>query len=293
MRRPAIRYSNEEMAWLEANRAMVISDYHKAFVAAFGRDDIGHGHLHSLRKRKGWKVGRVGGRYVGRHRKFSAEEITWLSENRSLVISQYHEAFVKAFGRADVSAPALNALRKRQGWRTGNTGQFAKGAASWNKGKPCAPGTGGLHPNARRTQFRKGERKGRANANYQPIGTERVTDEGYRQRKVHDGLPMQARWQLVQRIEWEAVHGPVPKGYALKCLDGNKLNCAPSNWSLVSRGVLSRLNGGRHKKRLAFDAAPAELKPTVMALAKLEQGLHEICRPEPNAARSASNQGGE
>ena len=35
-----IRYSDEEMAWLEANRRMVISDYHAAFVATFERDDV-------------------------------------------------------------------------------------------------------------------------------------------------------------------------------------------------------------------------------------------------------------
>jgi len=60
MKGKAIKYSAEEMAWLEANRAMIISDYHRGFVARFGRDDVSAKNLHSLRKRKGWKTGRTG-----------------------------------------------------------------------------------------------------------------------------------------------------------------------------------------------------------------------------------------
>lgn len=60
MKGRAIPYSAEEMAWLEANRLMVISDYHRAFVERFGRDDVSLVNLHSLRKRKGWKTGRTG-----------------------------------------------------------------------------------------------------------------------------------------------------------------------------------------------------------------------------------------
>jgi hypothetical protein len=55
-----ISYSADEMAWLETNRTMVISDYHRAFCAAFGRDDVSAVNLRSLRKRKGWKTGRTG-----------------------------------------------------------------------------------------------------------------------------------------------------------------------------------------------------------------------------------------
>jgi len=55
-----IVYSDEEMAWLEGNRLMVISDYHAAFCGTFGRDDVTLSNLHSLRKRKGWRTGRTG-----------------------------------------------------------------------------------------------------------------------------------------------------------------------------------------------------------------------------------------
>ncbi len=211
----------------------------------------------------------------GRAIPYSAEELAWLEANRLMVIFDYHAAFVAHFGRDDVSPMNLHSLRKRKGWRTGRTGCFTKGQTSWNKGKPCSPGTGGRHPNARRTQFKKGERTGIAQKHYKPIGYERLTDDGYLERKVNDDRPFKDRWQLVQRIEWEAANGPIPDGHALKCLDGNKLNTDPSNWEPIPRGVLARLNGGRHKRRLAFDAAEPEVKPVLMAMAKLEHRASE------------------
>lgn len=206
----------------------------------------------------------------GRAIPYSATEMAWLEANRLMPIGEYLLAFHAAFGRPEVTSVHLHSLRKRKGWKTGRTGCFEKGAVPVNKGKPCAPGTGGRHPNARRTQFAKGSRTGKANKIYKPVGSERISKDGYRQRKIHDGLPMQSRWQSVQRIEWEAAHGPIPVGHALKCLSDDKLNTDPSNWEAVPRGLLPRLNGrfGR-----GFDAAPAELKPAILAVSKVEHAL--------------------
>jgi len=205
----------------------------------------------------------------GRQIRYSCAEMAWLEANRQLVISDYHRAFCGTFRREDVSAANLHALRKRKGWRTGRTGWFAKGKSPHNKGQKCAPGTGGLHPNARKSHFAKGAMSGRAAARYKAIGTERISNDGYRERKIHDGHPLQSRWQLVHRIEWESVNGPVPEGMALKCL-GDRLNTHPSNWTLVPRAILPRLNGGRNKAHIAYDQAPEELKPAVLAVAQLE-----------------------
>ena len=210
----------------------------------------------------------------GRAIPYSAEEMAWLEENRLLPISDYHAAFCERFGRTDASKINLHSLRKRKGWKTGRTGRFVKGQAAINKGKKCPPGVGGRHPNARRTQFKKGERTGIAEKHYKPIGYERITQDGYRERKINDGPVFKDRWQLVQRIEWEKANGPIPEGYALKCLDGDRLNCDPANWEAIPRGVLARLNGGRMRKTLPYDSAPDELKPLVMASAKLKHAIH-------------------
>jgi hypothetical protein len=206
---------------------------------------------------------------------YTPDQLDWVRDNCTLPVGDLYQAFLAQFGRTDVSAQNLHSLRKRNGWNTGRTGQFVKGQPAHNKGKPCEPGRGGRHPNSRAHQFRKGDRTGRAARNYKPVGTERIID-GYLERKIHDGMPFKSRWRAVHLINWEAVHGPLPAGHALKCLDGNKLNCAVENWQLISRGVLARLNGGRFKRRMAFDQAPAELKPTLMAIAQVEQRAKEV-----------------
>lgn len=281
-RRRRINYSKVEMKWLEANRMMIVSDYHRAFCARFGRKDVSMANLHGLRKRKGWKVGRAKGRYKGRqegrYRLYSADEAKWLRENCTLEISKYHRGFCDAFNRTDRSPAQLHALRHRKGWRTGRTGCFPKGHEPANKGKICPEGKGGRHPNARKTQFRKGSLSGRAAEIKKPLGFERLTREGYIERKINNGMPLQARWRAVHVINWEAVNGPIPKGHVLKRLDDNKLNTDASNWKAIPRAVLARLNGGRHKKRLAYDEAPIELKPTIMAAAELHHRAKEAAR---------------
>ena len=208
----------------------------------------------------------------GRAIAYSAAEMVWLETNRLLPISDYHAAFVAEFGR-DVSAQNLHALRKRRGWKTGRTGCFVKGQAPLNKGKKMP-----YHPHSAATRFQKGSRTGRAAENYQPIGTERISRDGYLERKIHDGMPMQSRWRLVHLVEWEAVHGPVPEGMCLKCLDGDRKNTDPANWTAIPRGVLPRLNGGKASRVMAYDTAPAELKPTILALAQVEHRSQQISR---------------
>jgi hypothetical protein len=265
MRKPHITYSTVEMAWLEANRMMVISDYHQAFCDAFGRGDVSAANLHGLRKRKGWKVGRAPGRTAGRHLKYSRPEIAWLQANCAKVIGDYHRGFCDEFARDDVSPEHLNALRKRKGWKTGRTGHFAKGMAPANKGKKMP-----FNPNSAATQFKKGQ----VPHTWRGAGHESVDEHGYvwiiidapnpwtgaSTRRIH-----KHRWQ------WEQVNGPVPEGMVLKCL-GDKLNTDPSNWQAVPIGLLPRLNG---KSARNYDKAPAELKPTIMAVAKIEHRTRE------------------
>lgn len=202
---------------------------------------------------------------------YSAVELWWLERNRKLPIRDYHRQFCTKFGRTDVTAACLHALRKRNGWKTGRTGCFEKGAVPHNKGKPCAPGRGGRHPNARATQFKKGGLP--HNTNY--LGHERVSKDGYVEISVDETNPhtgFERRYVLKHRWLWERANGPVPDGMCLKVLDGNRQNTDPSNWELVPRALLPRL-GGRYGR--GYDDAPAELKPTIMAVTKLEHRLRE------------------
>jgi hypothetical protein len=256
------------MGWLEENRMMVISDYHAAFCSAFGRIDVTAAHLHGLRKRKGWKVGRAPERYVGRHIKFSAEEIAWLQENATMPIGDYHRAFCATFNRTDMTAPNLHGLRKRKKWKTGRTGHFDKGCVSWNKGKKIGNNAGSA-----RTQFKKQAMP----HNTKGAGHESVGDDGYVWIVTDRKNPWTgaSTWRVHKhRWLWEQANGPVPDGMVLKC-KGGRLNTDPSNWELVPRGLLPRLNG---KSGRNYDQAPDELKSTIMAVAKLEHQLSETSR---------------
>ncbi|MCF6368316.1 HNH endonuclease signature motif containing protein [Rhizobium halophilum] len=268
MRRARIIYSDAEMTWLEQNREMIISDYHSAFQKKFRRPDVLLAHLHGLRKRKGWKVGREAGRYKGRRRLFSEAEIQWLRENCTLPTDQYAKQFNETFGRTDMTEAKLHSMRKREGWRTGRSGRFEKGRPSPNKGKRCPPGTGGRHPNARKTQFKKGQ----VPHNAAGPGHEWLDQQsGYIVMLVDEPNP----WKPDQKTRpvhkhrwlWEKANGPVPEGQVLKCLDGDKANCDPSNWQPVPREILPHLNG---RFGMGYDQAEPEVKPTIMAVARLK-----------------------
>lgn len=203
---------------------------------------------------------------------YSADEMAWLKANRLMVISDYHRAFCEAFGR-DVSAQNLHALRKRKGWKTGRTGHFSPGQEPFNKGTHFCP------PGCEKTQFKKGHAP--HNTNY--LGHERVSKDGYAEISIDETNPhtgFERRYVLKHLHLWALANGPVPKGMALKCLDSNRLNTDPANWEPVPRAMLPILNGGRAKRRIAYDKAAPELKPTVLALAKLQHRARAVRKQE-------------
>ena len=205
----------------------------------------------------------------GRAIKYSAEELAWIEAHKTMVRRQAHERFAAEFGRMDVSLQNYVALCKRRGWHTGRDGRFYAGQASWNKGKKV-----GLHPGSAATTFKKGSMNGAARARYKPIGTERISKDGYLERKIHDGQPIQSRWRAVHVIRWEQQNGPVPDGHCLKCLDGDRTNTDPSNWECISRALLPRLNA--RWSGVKYDDADPEVKPAIMAVAKLDQAIGDI-----------------
>lgn len=134
-----------------------------------------------------------------------------------------------------------SAHRWRPGRRSGGEDhRFKKGLVPWNKGrkhpKGWAPGR------MAETQFKKGSLSGRAAARAQPIGAERVTDDGYRQRKVNNDLPFYLRWRGVHLLVWEAAHGPVPPGHAVAFVNGDKTDIRLENLTLISRQALMGRN---------------------------------------------------
>lgn len=203
----------------------------------------------------------------GRAIKYSDAELVFIEALQALPRRDLHAEFCKYFGRDDVSVENLKRLCNRKGWNTGRTGQFPKGNVSHNKGKKgqCAPGS------------EKGWfKKGRMPHNHRGAGHERIDNkDGYVVMIVDEKNPWTGaatRPVHKHRYLWEKQNGPIPDGHVLKYLDGDKTNTDPSNWELIPQGMLPRLSG---RWRLGYDQAEPEVRPTIMAVAKLEHQLRE------------------
>ncbi len=197
------------------------------------------------------------------------EELAWIEAHKEWPLAQRYSGFCFRFGRKDVSKQALHALCKRKGWRTGRDGKFQKGQAPRNQDHLPKMIEAG-----KATRFKPG----RIPHTAKPDGYERLDRDGYVMIRVSEPNPWTgaaSRMIHKHRWLWERQHGPVPKGHRLKCLDGDKTNCDPSNWEAIPHALSPRLNGIHGR---GYDAAPAELKPTIMAIAKLEHRAREARR---------------
>ena len=210
----------------------------------------------------------------GRKLAYSELELVFLKVRAAWPRRDLYARFQQVFDRPEVSFTNLTSVCKRYGWLTGRSGCFAKGQVPPNKGKKgvCAAGS-------EKGWFTKGSRSGRAVGLYQPIGAERMGNGGYLQIKVNDDLPMQRRWRGVHLIRWEAVNGPVPQGHVLKCLDGDRTNTDPANWTALPRAVLAHLNA--RWSGVPFDTASPEMKPTLLAIAQLKHAARAARKTKP------------
>jgi hypothetical protein len=266
-----IAYSADELLFVCARRHLPRAELHWAFVAKFGRRDVEVRHLKALCTRNGWTTDRAA---------FSPDDDAVLRERfADTATAQLAADMGRSYGSVVARAKLLG-LRKsdafrasrasgrlQRGDRIGAATAFKKGHAPKNKGvkrpEGWAPGR------MRETQFGAGM----PSWNTKPIGSVRVID-GYEFTKVKngDGAVWTANWKQTHVIKWEALHGPIPVGHCLKCADGDQLNTAPTNWHLIPRTLLPRLNGSRGT-RLRYDAAPAELKPILLTTAKLAHAI--------------------
>jgi hypothetical protein len=152
--------------------------------------------------------------------------------------------------------------------------QFRPGQKSWNKG---VKGSTGLHENCRRTQFKPGRLAHEAR-NYVPLGSHRLSKDGYLERKVTDDPSIfpARRWIAVHRLVWEAAHGPIPKGHAV-CFKAGQRTAV---WEDITADRLECIP----RAELARRNHPRERSPE---LAKLVQLKGAITRQVNRIAREA------
>ena len=148
----------------------------------------------------------------------------------------YNKAFRLGLKKDDSYLKSPLSGRLVDGANIGGHSRFRKGDVPWNKGLK------GVCFGGKETQLKPGNRSGKAVDLYLRIGSERLSKEGYLERKINDDLPFKKRWKAVHILLWEQENGDVQKGSVVVFKDGNKKNIAIENLELISRSELMRRN---------------------------------------------------
>lgn len=80
--------------------------------------------------------------------------------------------------------------------------------------------------------------KGNVPPNHRPVGSERISKDGYIEVKVAEPN----KWRLKQRVVYEEAKGKIPEGCTIIFLDGNKRNFDIDNLRCITRSELLYLN---------------------------------------------------
>lgn len=199
-----------------------------------------------------------------RHR-FTKEQLDYIRQGyrektREELVPAFNDRFMTSLSNNQIAAAIKNHKIK-----SGRSGRFVKGQKSWNEGK-----AGYMGSNA--TSFKKGNRP----HNHKPLWSERVGKDGYiemsvPERNPYTGFP--TRFKHKHLWIWEQANGLKPKGTAVIFKDGDNRNLAIDNLLLVTRAELLTMNLHGYKDQ------PDELKPSVLALAKVEAKAGIRTRP--------------
>lgn len=199
-------------------------------------------------------------------RRYTPEMLDFVRDQyRLLSIRELVPAFNARFPGMDVTESVMHGLTRNHRITSGRSGRFEKGQAPWNTGTK-----GMMQPN--RGTFQPGNLP----HNHKPLWSERVGKYGYIEMSVPERNPytgFHSRYKHKHVWIWEQAHGPKPKGHAVIFRDGNIRNFALDNLLLVSRAELLAMNLHGYKE------APPELKPSILALARVEAAAGIRTRP--------------
>jgi hypothetical protein len=163
----------------------------------------------------------------------------------------YNKAYSLRLRKSDAYLASEISGRLQAHDTRGGATRFAKGHVPWNAGKQI-----GSHPGSVATQFKKGDRTGRARENWVPVGTLRINGDGYLDRKIADApTPLHRRWVGVHRLVWEAVHGPVPEGCAVVFKPG----CRSTELAAITIDKLELLTRAQLMRRNTIHNLPKPL----------------------------------
>lgn len=168
------------------------------------------------------------------------------------VYSTYNRAYGLGLKKSAAYLASPDACRLRRN-NFGAAHRYPKGHVPANKGLR-RPGFSVGRGRMQETQFKKGVRSGIAVKLYKPIGTERVSKDGYLERKINDDMPLQSRWRAVHLLLWESANGPLPKGHAVAFINRDKTDIRIENLECISRRELMARNTVHNLPRPLADA---------------------------------------
>lgn len=250
---PKRKYTEEMHQFiLEHYKEVPVKELTRLFNNQFNTDITAVAMKSYLSNRK-MKSGRPTGYSPGVYSKqFSKEVVEYILQNyKGTGHKEMAETLNEKFGTA-YTASQIKGYYANHKLNSGLTGRFEKGIVPANKGKKMSQEQ---YEKCKGTMFKKGNIPG----NHRPVGSERITKDGYVEIKI--GEPN--KWRLKHLVVWEATNGRLPKGHVILFRDGNKQNTELSNLRLMTRSELLIMN------RYRIKGADAETMDTAANLAQL------------------------
>lgn len=147
---------------------------------------------------------------------------------------RYNQELADLFNQkfnTNITSKTIKSYKANNKLNSGLTGKFRKGQTPHNKGKKMPKE---VYEKVKHTMFAKGN----VPPNHRPVGSERISKDGYIEVKVAEPN----KWRLKQRVVYEEAKGEIPEGCPIIFLDGNKRNFDIENLRCITRSELLYLN---------------------------------------------------
>ena len=147
---------------------------------------------------------------------------------------RYNQELADLFNQkfnTNITSKTIKSYKANNKLNSGLTGKFRKGQTPHNKGKKMPKE---VYEKVKHTMFAKGN----VPPNHRPVGSERISKDGYIEVKVAEPN----KWRLKQRVVYEEAKGEIPEGCPIIFLDGNKRNFDIDNLRCITRSELLYLN---------------------------------------------------
>lgn len=171
------------------------------------------------------------------------------------------DAFKKKYGIM-LTDGQIGGFKNKHHVKSGtNGGRWVKGQVARNKGQKMPAD---VYARCQPTMFKKGH----MTHNHKPVGSERISRDGYIEIKVEEPK----RWEKKHRVIYERYYGvKLGRNDAIIFLDGNRLNLDIENLVRMTRSELVRYN----QMKLHGDNPDLNMSAVLLAKIKAKQGRKE------------------